>query len=264
MSEQVTPGLRDFLLSFADDEHFIGQQHTEWIGVAPFLEEDLALASIGQDELGHAAMLYELVLDLDRGPDSDSEATDIEIDRLAYRRTDGEYRSCAFTEYPTTDWAEALVRHWIYDTFEAMRWDLVASSSYQPLANAAVRAGREETFHLRHADALIDTLSTNAEAISRLRTAVDVFLPMVGGLVGVTENEDDLVAAGVISAKSSSLHEPLRAAIAERFGIDHTDLGPTDSKPESELRRDSGRSEHFAPMISRMREVFDLDPTAIW
>ena len=61
MTSVPTEALREFLLAFADDEHLMGQQHTEWIGVAPFLEEDLALASIGQDELCHAVMLYELV-----------------------------------------------------------------------------------------------------------------------------------------------------------------------------------------------------------
>ena len=54
-------GGREHLLALADDEHLIGQQHTEWIGVAPFLEEDLAFASIAQDELGHAAALYEVI-----------------------------------------------------------------------------------------------------------------------------------------------------------------------------------------------------------
>ncbi len=44
------PELREYLLALADDDHLMGQQHTEWIGVAPFLEEDMALASIGQDE----------------------------------------------------------------------------------------------------------------------------------------------------------------------------------------------------------------------
>ena len=56
------PAERAVLLAFADDEHLMGQRHTEWIGVAPFLEEDLAFASIGQDELGHAAMLYALAM----------------------------------------------------------------------------------------------------------------------------------------------------------------------------------------------------------
>ncbi len=61
----LSDGGREYLLAFADDEHLIGQQHTEWIGTAPFLEEDLAFCSIAQDELGHAAALYELLGDAD-------------------------------------------------------------------------------------------------------------------------------------------------------------------------------------------------------
>jgi ring-1,2-phenylacetyl-CoA epoxidase subunit PaaC len=99
-------GVRDYLLALADDEHLMGQQHTEWIGVAPFLEEDLAFSSIGQDELGHAVLLYELVCELDG-----VEVTDAAVDGLAYRAGD-DYRSCALVEYQTADWAEALVRHW--------------------------------------------------------------------------------------------------------------------------------------------------------
>ena len=34
------PELREYLLALADDDHLMGQQHTEWIGVAPFLEEE--------------------------------------------------------------------------------------------------------------------------------------------------------------------------------------------------------------------------------
>ncbi|MFT7476078.1 MAG: ring-1,2-phenylacetyl-CoA epoxidase subunit PaaC [Verrucomicrobiales bacterium] len=253
MSIEATPGLREFLLAFADDEHFMGQHHTEWIGVAPFLEEDLALASIGQDELGHAAMLYELVLELDG-----IEATDIEIDRLAYRRADDEYLSCPFTEYPTTDWAEALVRHWIYDTFESLRWGLVAESSYQPLADAAVRAGREEIYHLRHADALIDTLMVDAEARERLMAAVLKLERLAYTLPSDTSSDEDrLVAAGIISDHMSTLDRPLMQAIATRF---ETQLRPRDL-PEYDRAQ---RSEPFGPLIARMREVFDLDPSAVW
>ena len=73
--------VREFLLAFADDEHLIGQQHTEWIGVAPFLEEDLAFSSIAQDELGHAAALYAIV-----AGDGDPVDDDLRIDDLAFGR----------------------------------------------------------------------------------------------------------------------------------------------------------------------------------
>ena len=49
------------LLSVADDELILGWRDSEWTGIAPFLEEDVAFSSIAQNEIGHARALYELV-----------------------------------------------------------------------------------------------------------------------------------------------------------------------------------------------------------
>jgi ring-1,2-phenylacetyl-CoA epoxidase subunit PaaC len=38
----------------ADDEFVIGFSDSEWTGIAPLLEEDVAMSSLAQDELGHA------------------------------------------------------------------------------------------------------------------------------------------------------------------------------------------------------------------
>ena len=82
-----SPAVREYLLAFADDEHFVGARHTSWIGLGPFLEEDLAFCSIAQDELGHAIGLYELVLD-DPG----------KLDAFALLRAPQDYRSCQLAE----------------------------------------------------------------------------------------------------------------------------------------------------------------------
>ena len=105
----------------------MGQQHAEWIGVAPFLEEDLAFCSIAQDELGHAAALYEV---LGGGGDAD---------QLAFRRAPQDYRSCHLVELPCPDWSDALVRHWLYDEAEVLRWDSLASSSWPTVAAVVER-----------------------------------------------------------------------------------------------------------------------------
>ena len=117
----------EVLLALADDEHLMGQQHAEWIGVAPFLEEDLAFCSIAQDELGHAAALYELLGD---------------ADQLAFRRSPEDYRSCHLVELPCPDWADALVRHWLYDEAEVLRWDALAGSSWAAVAAVVERVQR--------------------------------------------------------------------------------------------------------------------------
>ena len=92
----LTDGIREFLLAFADDEHLMGQQHAEWIGVAPFLEEDLAFCSIGQDELAHAASLYAIVA----GDGDPTGVVDPAIDELAFHRDPADWRSCRLVEEP--------------------------------------------------------------------------------------------------------------------------------------------------------------------
>ena len=251
-------GVREFLLAFADDEHLMGQQHTEWVGVAPFLEEDLAFSSIGQDELGHAALLYELVLELDG-----IEPTDTAVDLLAYGRPSGEYRCCHLVEYGTEDWAEALVRHWVYDAFETMRWQLVAGSSLPRLASIARRALREEAFHRRHADALLDKLLEAPEARKRILAALEAIAPMVPGLCEATAGEARAVAERATAGATADLLEPLVRAIDERFGCSAANGLTAGDSANGQARR-TRRSGSFEPLMARMREVLDYDPEAVW
>ena len=74
--------LADLLLSMADDEFVIGFSDSEWTGIAPLLEEDVAMSSLAQDEIGHASALYGLLAEL-TGSDPDAIAYDREPD--AYR-----------------------------------------------------------------------------------------------------------------------------------------------------------------------------------
>ena len=54
----VALDLAGLIASMADDEFVIGFSDSEWTGIAPLLEEDVAMSSIAQDELGHAAALF--------------------------------------------------------------------------------------------------------------------------------------------------------------------------------------------------------------
>ena len=49
------------ILAIADDELVLGWRDSEWTGIAPMLEEDVALSSIAQNEIGHARALYQLL-----------------------------------------------------------------------------------------------------------------------------------------------------------------------------------------------------------
>lgn len=240
------PAERAVLLAFADDEHLMGQRHTEWIGVAPFLEEDLAFSSIAQDELGHATMLYELV---DPGAD---------VDTLALGRAPADYRSCWLVEAPCTDWAEALVRHWLYDTAEELRWSALADSSHDGVRGTAARALNEERYHRRHADALLDAIEHDREARVRVGTALASLLPAAAAMFDAPAGgeEADRTIVGAPFVESQSRWGEL---VDRRFGAQAwAGVEP----PSSDGR--TLRSTEFAEVYARMREVIALDPSARW
>ena len=251
------PAVREFVLAFADDEHLMGQQHTEWIGVAPFLEEDMAFASIGQDELGHAAGLYELALDhAGMAPDDAEELSDA-VDDVALRRDAADYRSCWLVEHPGSDWADALVRHVMYDLAEQLRWEACLGSSDDRLAQLAHRALREETFHRRHADALLHALLPDGDAGPRLQAAASRLAPLGDALFEPVTGEAKAVDAGLVTTSTAGLRAAWRAEITSRFGALSFDPAPA-----QQARTE--RSPAFDALYASMREVVLLDPAARW
>jgi ring-1,2-phenylacetyl-CoA epoxidase subunit PaaC len=250
---ELTAAAREFILAFADDEHLMGQRHTEWIGVSPFLEEDLAFSSIGQDELGHAANLYALLV----GDD------DAEIDRLAFRRPADEYRSCWLVEFETTDWAETVVRHWFYDRAEQLRWQLLAGSSSAAAAELVGRAEREELYHRRHVDGLLDVLLASDESRRRIEFAATTMWPLAVAMFDGVAGETELVADGFISATWAEQLPTWHAAVLERFPTVDWDGIDQGLHTEEQANR-TVRHDHFTVVYDRIREVMRDDPEAVW
>src|SRR5256886_8278384 len=88
------------LLEIADDELILGWRDSEWTGIAPLLEEDVAFSSIAQNEIGHARALYELAA-RERGTTADE---------LAFDRPPDEYRCGPLVELRLLDWAHEIGR----------------------------------------------------------------------------------------------------------------------------------------------------------
>ena len=261
-----SPGAAEAVLAFADDEHMMGQRHTEWIGMAPFLEEDLAMSSIAQDELGHAAGLYELLVGgagTGRGAGAGAGGTAAAVDRLAFRRAPGDYRCCWLVEQPCREWAAALARHWLYDLAERHRWEAVAGSSSAPLAALAARALREEQYHRRHADAMIERLVADAQARPAMAAALDECLPLAAALFEPVAGEPEALTGGVVTESSAAL----RALWWDEASRALDQMGLSRAMPEIDPRLQRARtvrSEHFARLHARINEVLSVAPDASW
>jgi ring-1,2-phenylacetyl-CoA epoxidase subunit PaaC len=161
------------ILEIADDELLIGWRDSEWTGIAPFLEEDVAFSSIAQGEIGHARALYELAAQ-ELGTDADA---------LAFDRGPEEYRSSSLVELRLVpDWARTIARHWLYETADAIRIAALTQSGRREVAGLAAKIEREEAYHRMHADMWAERLRSSSER-ARFEAAVGELWPYALGLL---------------------------------------------------------------------------------
>jgi ring-1,2-phenylacetyl-CoA epoxidase subunit PaaC len=175
------------LLELADDELIIGWRNSEWTGIAPLLEEDVAFSSIAQNEIGHARALYELAAD-ELGETADE---------LAFDRQPDDYRCARLTELRLVpDWARTIARHYLYETADQIRIEALISSGDPELAGLAAKIDREEAYHRLHAHMWFERLGR----VPRVEAAVEELWPYALGV----------------------LDEELRPLLAERVGREAT------------------------------------------
>lgn len=246
----------DYLLTLADDEHMIGARHTSWIGMGPFLEEDLAFCSIAQDELGHAIALYRLIT-------RDESTTGVEVDTLALAREHGAYRSSWLAEWPADDWASALIRHWLYDLAEQLRWQNLANSSVPEVSELLPGIEREEAFHRDHGRRLLDLVLAEhgpTDARSELDRALSELAPIADSLWVPPVLEAEALAEGVAEftfAELGARWHQLVGSELDRLGL-RASFAPS---PQGDRTM---RSTHFAALHADLNAVRNEDPSAIW
>jgi ring-1,2-phenylacetyl-CoA epoxidase subunit PaaC len=185
------------LLSVADDELIIGWRDSEWTGIAPTLEEDVAFSSIAQNEIGHARALYELAA-VELESDADS---------LAFDRAAADYRCAPLVELNlTADWALTIARRHLYEIADEIRIRELISSEDAELAGLAAKIDREEVYHRLHAEVWAGRLRDEP----RFRAAVEELWPYALGVLE-PEQRPELarrVGLDVVDARERGEHTP--------------------------------------------------------
>ena len=183
----------ELLLAIADDELILGWRNSEWTGIAPFLEEDVAFSSIAQNEIGHARALYELA----------AAELDTTADELAFDRSPGEYRSAPLVQLHRLEWARTIARHWLYETADGIRLAALKNSDDPEIAGLAAKMDREEAYHRMHAEMWVDRLLATKEGRARLDEAVDELWPYALGVL------DDALRSELVARAQEKLGRAL-------------------------------------------------------
>lgn len=238
------------LLSMADDEFVIGFSDSEWTGIGPLLEEDVAISSIAQDELGHAQALYSMLAEL--------VADGRDADAIAYDRPTEGYLHARLLDHPRGDWAATILRHYLYDTADAARLEALADSSHQPLAELVAKIRREERYHLMHLEAWMERLAgAPGEPRDRLLAALAEMGPDAGTVLAPLPGEPALVRHGIIAEPFAAIEARWRDGVAGMFGrLGLPELPPT--REPDRARTDHGdafRTLHTEFTMVRRSEV---------
>ena len=253
LDPKTNDALAELLLTLADDEFVLGFWDSEWTGIAPMLEEDVAMSSVSQDEIGHARAWYELLAGL----------TGDDADRIAFGREPDAYRHAALMNHPRTDWAFTVARRYLYEQADAVRLEALSRSSYAPVAELAAKMRREETYHLLHFDIWLKRLAdAGGEARQRLADALEGLAPDAQAVFTPLAGEAALTSAGILPDGL----ETLRARWLDRVGPVLAGYGlpvpSAEAAPTGEGR--TRRTEDFAWLHGQFTMVSRSDGAATW
>ena len=242
------------LLSMADDEFVIGFSDSEWTGIGPILEEDVAISSLAQDELGHAQALYRLL--------AETVADGRDADAWAYDRPPEGYVHARLLDHPRGDWAATIARRYLYDTADSARLEALAGSSHRPLAELVAKIRREERYHLMHVRTWLDRLAdAGGESRRRLVAALEAMGPDAGSVLAPLSGEPALVRHGIVAEPFAAIEARWRGEI----GADLRRLGlaalPPTATPD---RARTDHSDDFRALHAEFTMVRRSEVGATW
>ncbi|WQB72119.1 1,2-phenylacetyl-CoA epoxidase subunit PaaC [Microbacterium invictum] len=144
LGDDAAPASRDvaeYALWLGDDALILSQQLMQWVARAPELEEDVALANIALDQLGHARSLLRYAGTADGRSEDD----------LAFWRDDLQFRAAWLFCLPNGDFAHTIVRQLVAASFQFALYSALQSSADATLAAIAAKAVKEVEYHRDHA-----------------------------------------------------------------------------------------------------------------
>lgn len=241
--------LKNLIYQWADDQMLVGHRNSEWTGIGPVLEEDIAYASMAQDKIGHALALYNLM---------HTEMGEQDPDTIAFSRTAGEWKNSVINELMTDDYGFSLVRHFLFDYLELIRFEGLKSSSNEGLANLARRFHSEIKYHVMHGDIWMKQLANGTEeSKARIQDALNKSFEYLGQWFTAVEGEQTLIDQGIFEgvAYLQSKWEVLIGEKLAEYGLTMPSIGNKGT---------DGHTADLQQLLDEMTEVYQLDPSSEW
>lgn len=183
----MNSSLIDYTLHLADNALILAQRNAEWCGHGPILEQDIAITNISLDLLGQARNFYQYAAQL-MGGDTDE-------DKLAYLRTEREFKNCLLVEQPNGDWGQTILRQFFFSAYQYLLYQKLQQHKDEQVAAITAKALKEVTYHLRWSSEWVVRLGDGTEeSHQRMVKAIEELWRYTGELFVPVDYE---IAAGM-------------------------------------------------------------------
>jgi len=251
----VTDPLFEYLCRMGDNTLVLSHRVSEWCGVAPVLEEDIALANTALDLIGQTQLWLGLAGEIEgKGRDADT---------LAFRRDVWDFRNVLLAEQPNGDFGQTMMRQYLFDAWHLLQLKALKGSSNAQISAIAEKAVKEVTYHVeRSGDTVIGLGDGTEESHQRMQKALDRLWPYVGELF-VSDAVDQALSAKGIAPEPTSLREEYDTA------VDAVLAEATLTRPDSDFAHQGGKTgvrhtEHLGHMLTEMQWLQRAYPDATW
>ncbi|MEO9652693.1 MAG: 1,2-phenylacetyl-CoA epoxidase subunit PaaC [Roseobacter sp.] len=247
--------LFEFLLRQGDNTLVLGHRTSEWCGLAPALEEDIALANTALDLIGQTKLWLGYAGEVD---DKGRSAND-----LAYLRDVYDFRNILMLEIPNEDFGRTLLRQFFFDAFQVPWLTKLQLSSDTRVADIAAKSLKEALYHLDRSSETVIMLGDGTEdSNARMQAALDYIWPYTGEIFTNDATDHAMADAGIATLPSTM-----------RAEWDATVIGTLSkamlSQPKGTFAHTGGRTgkrhtEHLGHMLAVMQTLPRSYPDAVW
>ncbi|MFF9324314.1 1,2-phenylacetyl-CoA epoxidase subunit PaaC [Streptomyces sp. NPDC014776] len=230
-------------LALGDDALVLSHRLGEWMGHAPVLEEEVALANIALDLLGQARVLLSLAGD---------------EDELAYLREERAFTNLQLVEQPNGDFAHTIARQLYFSTYQHLLHAELATGD-GPFAPLAGKTVKETAYHRDHAEQWTLRLGDGTEeSHARMQRACAALWRFTGEMFQPVEGLDgvdwDRLRENWLTSVSDVLH---RATLT-------LPEGPQSGAWTAGAGRQGLHTESFGRMLAEMQHLHRSHPGASW
>jgi len=156
----------NYVQNLADNTLILGQRLSEWCGIGPFLEEDLALTNTALDIIGQSKMLLELAAEIKGSGES--------ADDLAFMRDQHEFKNVILVEQPNGDYSQTMLRQYFMDVYHLHLYQALSDSTNEKLAGIAAKSLKEVTYHLERSELWLRRMAGGTEeSFNRLQASLN-------------------------------------------------------------------------------------------